>query len=110
MARVQSSEAMLYTIGFGAGLTVASLRNNLREYAELTGGRPFFPADARELDRAFTEIVTELANQYVLSYSPANPKQDGKWRAITVRVRKGKFDVRARRGYLPKKPSARGGE
>jgi Mg-chelatase subunit ChlD len=47
MARVQSSEAMLYTIGFGAGLTVASLRNNLREYAELTGGRPFFPADAR---------------------------------------------------------------
>lgn len=110
MARVQSSDAMLYTIGFGAGLTVPTLRQSLREYAELTGGRAFFPADARALDTVFGEIVTELANQYVLSYAPANSRQDGKWRDITVRVRKGRFDVRARRGYLPKKPSARGGE
>ena len=47
----------------------------------------------------FKQIVTELANQYVLSYSSTALKQDGKWRNIKVRVGKGNYDVRARRGY-----------
>ena len=52
----------------------------------------------------FDEIVSELANQYVLSYSPLNSKQDGKWRNIKVRVRKGNYDIRARQGYLAGTP------
>jgi Ca-activated chloride channel family protein len=108
MRRVQSSDAMLYTIGFGAGLTVPSLRRNLTEYAESTGGRAFFPTSARALDGVFTDIITELANQYVLSYAPTNLNNDGAWRTISVRVGKGKYKVRARQGYLPQAPR-RGG-
>ncbi len=99
MARVQASDAMLYTIGFGGGATVPGLRSSLESYARSTGGRPFFPRNAKDLDGVFDDIVTELANQYVLSYSPTNLKQDNSWRNIKVQVRKGKYNIRARRGY-----------
>jgi Ca-activated chloride channel homolog len=99
MARVQSSDAMLYSIGFGAGVTRPALRSSLEEYARFTGGRAFFPRQTPELDGIFDQIVTELANQYVLSYVSTNLESDDAWREISVRVRGGRFDVRARRGY-----------
>lgn len=99
MARVEDSDAMLYTVGFGAGATVPKLRSSLESYARATGGRAFFPRHTRELDRMFDEIVGELANQYVLSYSSTNFARDNKWRNIKVQVRTGKYDIRARRGY-----------
>ena len=99
MARVQASDAMLYTIGFGAGATVPQLRQNLETYARSTGGRPFFPNQIAELDGVFGDIVAELANQYVLSYSSTNQKRDGTWRDIKVQTRKRGYDIRARRGY-----------
>jgi VWFA-related protein len=108
MARVQASDAMLYTIGFGSGASMPLLRASLEEYAQATGGRPFFPRQTRELDGVFDEIVTELASQYVLTYSPTNLKQDGAWRNIKVRVRKGRFDIRHRNGYRPQ-PAQRTG-
>jgi Ca-activated chloride channel homolog len=99
MARVQSSDAMLYTVGFGGGASVPGLRKSLESYARSTGGRPFFPRQTKELDGVFDEIVAELANQYVLSYSSSNLKQDNTFRNIKVHVRKGKYDIRARQGY-----------
>jgi VWFA-related protein len=108
MARVHASDAMLYTIGFGSGATVPQLRNNLETYARSTGGRPFFPRQVTELDGVFGDIVAELANQYVLSYSSNNAKADGKWRDIKVQVRKQKYDIRARRGYRANGPQQAG--
>lgn len=108
MARVQATDAMLYTIGFGGGATTPLLRSSLENYARSTGGRPFFPRDARDLDGVFDEIVSELANQYVLSYSPTNLKQDSTYRNIKVHVRKGTYDIRARRGYRLPPPQRAG--
>jgi Ca-activated chloride channel homolog len=99
LARVQASDAMLYTIGFGAGAVVPRLRTSLEEYARATGGRAFFPREVADLDSVFDQIVAELSNQYVLSYSSTNDAADGTWRDIRVRVRSGNYDVRARRGY-----------
>lgn len=99
MARVQSSDAMLFTIGFGGGAMNPDLRKRLQDYAISTGGRAFFPRDAKQLDEVFGTIVAELSSQYVLSYSPANQTPDPKWRTITVRVPKGRYDIRARQGY-----------
>jgi len=108
LARVQASDAMLYTVGFGAGAAVPQLRRSLEEYARATGGRAFFPREAKDLDAVFDRIVTELANQYVLSYSSTNPEQDGTWRDIRVRVRNGNYDIRARRGYRAHGPQQAG--
>jgi len=97
--RVQESDAMLYTVGFGRGATVPALQRRLEDFAKATGGRAFFPKSASDLDGVFDEIVTELAHQYVLSYSLANLEHDDRWRAISVQVRGGRYDVRARQGY-----------
>jgi VWFA-related protein len=99
LRRVHASDAMLYTIGFGSGAMVPHLRQSLETYARSTGGRPFFPKNAKDLDAVFDVIVTELAHQYVLSYSSTNTRHDGQWRDIKVQVRNGKYDIRARRGY-----------
>jgi VWFA-related protein len=107
-ARVHASDAMLYTIGFGSGANVPRLRDNLETYARATGGRAFFPRQTADLDNVFDDIVAELANQYVLSYSSTNQKQDNTWRNIKVRVRTGKYDVRARRGYRAASPQRAG--
>jgi VWFA-related protein len=98
-SRVQASDAMLYTIGFGGGANVPSLKLKLENYARATGGRAFFPQHTSDLNNVFDEIVAELANQYVLSYSSTNQKQDNSWRNIKVRIKSGKYDVRARDGY-----------
>ena len=108
-ARVQASDAMLYTIGFGGGATVPSLRAKLEGYAKATGGRAFFPQRGQDLDGVFDQVISELANQYVLSYSSTNLKQDNGWRNIKVRVRRpGKYDVRAREGYRAPGPQRAG--
>jgi len=107
-ARVQASDAMLYTVGFGGGANVPSLKQKLEEYARATGGRAFFPQRASDLNAVFDEIVAELANQYVLSYSSTNEKQDDSWRDIKVRVKNGKYNIRARDGYRPHGPKRPG--
>jgi Ca-activated chloride channel homolog len=108
LARVQASDAMLYTIGFGGGASVPHLRNSLETYARATGGKAFFPSNAKELDAVFDQIVTELGNQYVLSYSSTALERDSKWRNIKVQVRKGKYAVSARRGYFANRPRKAG--
>ncbi len=107
-ARVQASDAMLYTVGFGGGATVPGLKLKLEQYARDTGGRAFFPQRTQDLNRVFDDIVEELANQYVLSYSSTNQKQDNNWRTIKVRVKNGKYDVRARDGYRAFAPKRAG--
>jgi Ca-activated chloride channel family protein len=107
-AKVQASNAMLYTIGFGGGATVPALRSRLESYAKSTGGRAFFPQRPQELDDVFEQIVAELANQYVLSYSSTNLKRDNGWRKINVRVRSGKYDIRAKQGYKARGPQRAG--
>lgn len=107
-ARVQASDAMLYTVGFGAGASVPNLRSRLESYASATGGRAFFPQRTQDLDAVFDRIVTELANQYVLSYTSTNLKEDGRWRAIKVRVRNGGYEVRTRQGYWGHGPQRTG--
>ncbi|MEP6914038.1 MAG: VWA domain-containing protein [Acidobacteriota bacterium] len=110
MARVQASDAMLYTVGFGGGATEPRLRSSLESYARATGGRPFFPRNTKELDGVFDEIVADLANQYVLSYASTNLSRDQGWRNIKVRIRTGKYDIRARQGYQVTAPRPAGRE
>jgi VWFA-related protein len=108
LSRIQASAAMVYTVGFGNGASQPQLRTRLEGYAHATGGRAFFPRHAKELDAIFDDIVTELANQYVLSYSSSNLQQDNAWRDIKVRMRKKQYDVRARDGYRVQAPQRAG--
>jgi VWFA-related protein len=110
LARVQSSDAMLFTVAFGRGASVPALRQGLERYARATGGRAFFARTPKELDRVFAEIVEELANQYMLSYVPRDLRRDGSWHTLKVKVRNGKYQVRAREGFRAPSRRRSGGE
>ena len=58
----------------------------LRQLAQETGGRAFFPTSVHELPKIYEQISEELASQYSLAYSSRNPLRNGAWRRIVVRV------------------------
>jgi Ca-activated chloride channel homolog len=96
--RLQSSDVTLYMIGQGRGVTLDALKRVMERLAEPTGGRAFFTDSIEELHEAFTELLDELSNQYLLGYTSTNTKKDDAWRRIKVDV-DGQHDVRARQGY-----------
>jgi VWFA-related protein len=71
----------------------------LREITDDSGGRTEIIETSRDLDPATTGIADELTQQYFLGY-PAAAKKDGQWHTIRVEVKGGRYQVRARRGYV----------
>lgn len=72
----------------------------LKNLAEDTGGRAFFPYHVDDLDQSFQDISEELRNQYSIAYDPTNHAFDGRYHKIHVETPEHRgFQVRARRGY-----------
>jgi Ca-activated chloride channel family protein len=73
----------------------------MRSLAQETGGRSFTPADIGELEGIYGVIAEELVSQYALGYTSKNPKRDGAYRRVLVRVAEpAGARVRTRAGYL----------
>lgn len=77
----------------------------LRDLAEQTGGRAFFPYSVDDLAASFMNIGTELRSQYFVAYTPINPPAIGQYRRIKVRVTGKGLTVRTRRGYYAARPA-----
>ena len=106
--RVLGAEAVVYAIGIGDSKQEGVNKNVLRELAERTGGRAFFPKKPGDLEAAFSEIEQELRTQYLLAYSSSNKRRDGAYRKITVEItnpdlKKQSLTVRHRPGYFAKR-------
>jgi len=104
--RVLAAEAVVYVIGIGSKRDGID-RDALRDLAERTGGRAFFPDKKFDLNAAFAEIERELRTQYLIAYSSTNKKRDGSYRKITIEVtnpelKKEKLEIRHRPGYYAK--------
>ncbi len=77
----------------------------LRYFSEDTGGVIFFPFKAQDLANSFGNIANELRHQYSILYRPESTKPDGRFRAVSIRVKERKdLRVRARRGYYAATP------
>lgn len=70
----------------------------LNELASATGG--LFFNNTNNLRPAFERVETDLRNYYLLGYTPANTKFDGKFRTIEVKVKRPGVNVSARKGYF----------
>ena len=70
--------------------------SDLRQLARATGGEMFTATSPAAASLATRDIVADLRHQYVLGFE-ASAKPG--WRAIEVRVRDTKLNVRARTGY-----------
>ena len=103
-----AKESNVQVYGIGEQGTLGYGFAEIQHIVNLTGGRAFFPNSFNDLDYYIDLIHSELRNQYLVGYSPANSLHDGKWRKITVRLDAPpglpKLAVRAREGYYaPKK-------
>jgi VWFA-related protein len=88
--------------------------NEMRTFAQITGGMSFFPRFAGEMPDIFGTINQTIRAKYQLVYHPSNPKQDGTYRKLRVELvdeegkplriqdekhKPLKYDIMARDGY-----------
>jgi Ca-activated chloride channel family protein len=81
---------------------------SMKALAQETGARAFFPMEITELAGVYGSIGEELASQYAVGYTPKNPRRDGAFRRVLVRIpdRPG-VQVRTRTGYTAPRPEHR---
>ena len=94
----------IYAIGLRSGEPAASRGFReaefvLKQLAQETGGRAFFPSDVNELPAIYSQISDELSSQYTVGYTSRNSKRDGAWRRLVVRVARPKLNARTKQGY-----------
>jgi len=82
--------------------TQANYFDYLVGIAENTGGRAF--PERNEFASALNQVFLENGSYYLLGYSPPNPKMDGKYRRVEVKVNRPDLTVRTRSGYYTEKP------
>lgn len=71
----------------------------LKQFAQETGGKAFFPTSADELHAIYASVADELASQYTVGYASRNQRRDGRWRRIVVRVERPNTIARTKQGY-----------
>jgi Ca-activated chloride channel homolog len=103
------NNTVVYSIGIrGRGFKYGEMRRDfLRIISDGTGGRAFFPKNARDLAAAFSEIEQELRSQYLISYTSTNRTRDGSFRKLQLEItnpalRKQNLRLLYRQGYYAK--------
>ena len=104
LRQAQMADAVLYAIVVlpitnEAGRNIGG-EHALEFMAQGTGGRTFFPEANAQLDRTFTDILTELRTQYLLGFYPHDvPPAKDPFHRLEVRVKQPELQVSSRNGY-----------
>jgi Ca-activated chloride channel family protein len=101
------SETAIYAIGLrstdgssSAGKGFREAEFVLRQLSQETGGRSFFPGQIAVLNGIYGQIAEELSSQYTVGYTSKNPKRDGAWRRVVVRLNRPGVSARTKQGYF----------
>ena len=78
------------------GINLRERQDGLKFLADYTDGT--WVVNTNNIDGALQRIVADLSSYYLLGYYSTNSKLDGRFRNITVRVKRPVVRVRARRG------------
>jgi Ca-activated chloride channel family protein len=104
LQEAQLADAVIYAIVVvpitnEAGRNIGG-EHALQFMADGTGGRTFMPTIGAALDKAFTDILTELRTQYLIGFYPHDvaPTKDP-FHRLEVRVHNPDLRVSARNGY-----------
>lgn len=71
--------------------------DTLRVLADNTDGLAV--VNSNDIEKGLRRMADDLTSYYLLGYYSSNPKLDGRFRKITVKVNEPGVDVRARKGY-----------
>ncbi|HJQ69449.1 MAG TPA: VWA domain-containing protein [Blastocatellia bacterium] len=109
---LRETDVQIYLIGFTNDLSKdgawvfgksdkEKAENLLKQLAEETGGKAFFPKELTEVHAIAQQISSDLRTQYSIGYYPTNSKKDGTFRAVKVNVNAGsrRLVARTRNGY-----------
>lgn len=101
----QKSHATVYVIGIG-GVAGISLKGErlLRQLAQQTGGKAFFPSREEDLPHVHELVASDVAWRYLITYTPTNQKTDGTWRTVSLTTESSALRVRTRPGYFAPSP------
>ena len=72
----------------------------LQNLVERSGGRVVPVTQGSDIERAFSEILSELREQYALGYYADPRHDDGRWRDVRTEIKNKRYRVRARSGYV----------
>jgi len=118
LQHAQQSNAVIYCIGLlgeehpgglfkihgGGDKRAAKI---LKQLAQATGGKAYFPRSLDQVEPICVTIARDIRNQYTLAYYPTNPKKDGTFRQVEIKL-DNRYDekhylVRTRPGYYAPK-------
>jgi Ca-activated chloride channel family protein len=100
------SETAIYSVGLrdnelgGGSRSFKEAEFVLRQFAQQTGGRSFFPNQLNDLNGVYGQISDELSSQYTVGYTSKNPKRDGAWRRVVVQIGRQGVAARTKQGYF----------
>jgi VWFA-related protein len=125
LAKLKGTDVTVYSVGVAeqmfvqtindGGIAYLQAQNQLKTFAEMTGGRVWFPRFDGEIPGIMADVAGSLRNEYSLGYVSSNQAHDGKYHKIKVDVvnpdgspyvitdqkgKKHKFQVYARQGYI----------
>jgi VWFA-related protein len=80
------TEGMGGMMGGMRDITYLQAENQMKTFANLTGGMHFEPRFTGELPDDMKDINQNIRAKYELVYHPTNAKQDGTWRKIRVEL------------------------
>jgi len=106
MDLLKASDVTVYAIGVFDQRSMTGRVDQqlvLRQIADATGGKAFFPLSIKDLDKAYEEVLAEIRAQYTLGYLSTNVRLNGAWRKVDIKIRGGRAPdarLRARKGYF----------
>ncbi len=105
----RQSDVSVYAVGVPGWSAAGGTHTNqalLEQVARVTGGRAFFPASEKQMQKAFDRICDEIHHQYRIGYVPGRGGEGGRqWREIQVELTRRKdLVVRSRHGYYSDRP------
>jgi len=112
IARMAQEEVTIYPIYFNTEYEVTvkmhgsdthesyvTARQQLQRIADETGGTLFKAERAEDLEGVYQRVASELQTLYSVSYNPVNKNYDGKWRDVSVKVKRVEAAARTKRGF-----------
>jgi VWFA-related protein len=100
MKQLRQSDATIFCVGLdkpytnfldshgstGSHMNYLQGENQMKTFAQLTGGYAWFPQFDGEIPGIFHDITAYLRNQYSLSYTPTTGANDGKFHKVKIEL------------------------
>jgi VWFA-related protein len=103
--KIQSAKGIaIYAIETDRNSEHRQETNQMRSFAQMSGGQFFFATSPQEFADVFRTVGQSIRSQYILTYHPTHTTRDGAWLKIKIEVvtesgHKEPYQVVARDGY-----------